>query len=178
MAKYQCPFCDFEDSEYKAVEAHISGKSNSSHKGKVGRMYRSEIRQDRKRSLREKVAGVDAENAVTASEIEQLRADIEEGIAEWEEQREELEQIRRQMLAAVQQVEEWGELIEVFEPYIFQRQTSDMARRLRELQRQSDESRECPHCGVESMLESVAGSDDWACPNCGKLPFSYTSYVE
>lgn len=46
MATYQCPFCDYEDSDRKSVEAHISGKSNSLHDGKVGRMYRSEIEQE------------------------------------------------------------------------------------------------------------------------------------
>lgn len=38
-----CPFCDYEGAP-RSVEAHISGKTDDAHRGKVGSQWRANIR--------------------------------------------------------------------------------------------------------------------------------------
>jgi chromosome segregation ATPase len=79
--RYHCPFCDYKSDSRGSVEGHISGKSDSSHKGKVGRSHRSDIIQDAETtSLSEKVASITGESPAstksTQEQIHQLRADV------------------------------------------------------------------------------------------------------
>ncbi len=79
--RYHCPFCDYKSDSRGSVEGHISGKSDSSHKGKVGRSHRSDIIQDAETtSLSEKVASIagdsPASSKSTQEQIHQLRADV------------------------------------------------------------------------------------------------------
>ena len=81
--RYHCPFCDYKSDSRGSVEGHISGKSDSSHKGKVGRSHRSDIIQDAETtSISEKVASITgdspASNHSTQEEIHRLRADLQE----------------------------------------------------------------------------------------------------
>jgi predicted Zn-ribbon and HTH transcriptional regulator len=80
--KYHCPFCDYSSDSRGGVEGHISGKSDSSHKGKVGRSHRSDIIQDAEAtSLTERMASITGDPASTQStqeEIHQLRATVAE----------------------------------------------------------------------------------------------------
>jgi len=79
--RYNCPFCDYKSDSRGSVEGHISGKSDSSHKGKVGRSHRSDIIQDAETtSLSEKVASIAGDSPAstksTQEQIHQLRADV------------------------------------------------------------------------------------------------------
>ena len=79
--RYHCPFCDYKSDSRGSVEGHISGKSDSSHKGKVGRSHRSDIIQDAETtSLSEKVASIAGDSPAstnsTQEQIHQLRADV------------------------------------------------------------------------------------------------------
>jgi DNA repair exonuclease SbcCD ATPase subunit len=81
--RYHCPFCDYESDSRGSVEGHISGKSDSHHKGKVGRSHRSDIIQDAETTtLTERVATFTgdspASNQSTQEQIHQLRADLAE----------------------------------------------------------------------------------------------------
>lgn len=85
--KYHCPFCDYESDSRGSVEGHISGKSDSSHKGRVGRSHRSDIIQDAEpTSMKERLGTITGDSPAstqsTQEEIHQLRADL----AELEEQ--------------------------------------------------------------------------------------------
>jgi len=85
--KYHCPFCDYSDDSRGSVEGHISGKSDSSHKGRVGRSHRSDIIQDAEpTSMKERLGTITGDSPAstqsTQEEIHQLRADL----AELEEQ--------------------------------------------------------------------------------------------
>ena len=79
--RYHCPFCDYKSDSRGSVEGHISGKSDSSHKGKVGRSHRSDIIQDAETTtLSEKVASITGDSPAstnsTQEQIHQLRADV------------------------------------------------------------------------------------------------------
>jgi predicted Zn-ribbon and HTH transcriptional regulator len=79
--RYHCPFCDYKSDSRGSVEGHISGKSDSSHKGKVGRSHRSDIIQDAQTTtLSEKVASITGDSPAstnsTQEQIHQLRADV------------------------------------------------------------------------------------------------------
>jgi len=81
--KYHCPFCDYSSESRGSVEGHISGKSDSSHKGKVGRSHRSDIIQDAEAtSLTERMASITGDSPAstqsTQEEIHQLRATVAE----------------------------------------------------------------------------------------------------
>jgi vacuolar-type H+-ATPase subunit I/STV1 len=63
------------------VEGHISGKSDSSHKGKVGRSYRSDIIQDAEpTSISEKISSATGSSPAASQsigeEIEKMRAEL------------------------------------------------------------------------------------------------------
>jgi len=79
--KFHCPFCDYESSNRGSVEGHISGKSDSLHKGRVGRSHRSDIIQDAEpNSLGDRLASITgdptASKKSTQEEIHKLRADL------------------------------------------------------------------------------------------------------
>jgi len=81
--RYHCPFCDYRSDSRGSVEGHISGKSDSLHKGRVGRSHRSDIIQDAETtSLSEKVASITGDSAAsnksTQEQIHKLRADLQE----------------------------------------------------------------------------------------------------
>jgi len=81
--KYHCPFCDYSSESRGSVEGHISGKSDSLHKGKVGRSHRSDIIQDAEAtSLTERMASITGDSPAstqsTQEQIHQLRADLAE----------------------------------------------------------------------------------------------------
>lgn len=81
--KYHCPFCDYSSDSRGGVEGHISGKSDSRHKGKVGRSHRSDIIQDAEAtSLTERMASITGDSPAstqsTQEEIHQLRATLAE----------------------------------------------------------------------------------------------------
>ena len=81
--KYHCPFCDYSSESRGSVEGHISGKSDSSHKGKVGRSHRSDIIQDAEAtSLTERMASITGDSPAstqsTQEQIHQLRATVAE----------------------------------------------------------------------------------------------------
>jgi hypothetical protein len=92
---FDCPFCEYESDTRGGVEAHISGKSDSSHEGKVGRMYRSEIEQESQPGglvgrLRQQIG----ENPKLQSVLEEVRRYEESHREELEELREENEELR------------------------------------------------------------------------------------
>lgn len=42
VGRLECPFCDYRGSR-RSIEAHISGKTDEAHKGKLGRQWRDSI---------------------------------------------------------------------------------------------------------------------------------------
>jgi predicted Zn-ribbon and HTH transcriptional regulator len=79
--KFHCPFCDYSSGNRGSVEGHISGKSDSSHKGRVGRSHRSEIIEEAEAdSLGDRLGSIMGDSpAIEKSakeEIHQLRADL------------------------------------------------------------------------------------------------------
>jgi len=42
VERLECPFCDYGGSR-RSIEAHISGKTDEAHKGKLGRQWRDSI---------------------------------------------------------------------------------------------------------------------------------------
>jgi len=79
--KFHCPFCDYESSNRGSVEGHISGKSDSPHKGKVGRSHRSDIIEEAEPdSLGDRLASITGDTPAmeksAQEEIHRLRADL------------------------------------------------------------------------------------------------------
>jgi len=80
--KFHCPFCDYSSGNRGSVEGHISGKSDSSHKGRVGRSHRSDIIEEAEPdSLGDRLASITGGSAAmeksAQEEIHRLRADLQ-----------------------------------------------------------------------------------------------------
>lgn len=80
--KFHCPFCDYSSGNRGSVEGHISGKSDSSHKGRVGRSHRSDIIEEAEPdSLGDRIASITGGSAAmeksAQEEIHRLRADLQ-----------------------------------------------------------------------------------------------------
>jgi predicted Zn-ribbon and HTH transcriptional regulator len=80
--KFHCPFCDYSSGNRGSVEGHISGKSDSSHKGRVGRSHRSDIIEEAEPdSLGDRLASITGDSAAmeksAQEEIHRLRADLQ-----------------------------------------------------------------------------------------------------
>jgi len=173
MGQFHCPFCDYESDSRGGVEAHISGKSDSSHKGKVGRSYRSEIEQasepDGFVGRLQKRLGESAQVASVLEEVRNYRdahrEDVEELRQENEKLRERVDELEKRMPST---------------RGLHQRQAILPAlvadvRNLSALVAERVEGKEevCPHCGVEAKLHATTAADglDWAvrCRNCSGL---------
>jgi len=79
--KFHCPFCDYKSSNRGSVEGHISGKSDSPHKGKVGRSHRSDIIEEAEPdSLGDRFASITGDTPAmeksAQEEVHRLRADL------------------------------------------------------------------------------------------------------
>lgn len=169
---FDCPFCDYESDTRGGVEAHISGKSDSSHEGKVGRMYRSEIEQESQPDglvgrLRQQVG----ENPKLQSVLEEVRRYDESHREEVEELREENEELRERLDRLEESIPSTRDLRkrQLIQPALIDdvMKTSTLVAELIEGKELS-----CPECGVEveysyshySPQNGVEGGVK--CPNC------------
>ena len=165
--RYSCPFCDYASESRSSVEGHISGKSDSLHKGKVGRMYRSDIEQDSEpttvtESIRQK-AGVNvSKNDSIREELADIRSVVEEIHKESERAVNEAESARSETASGS-------------EVRRLRRRVDDLEERSQKLtylllQRVTG-SYKCPSChkSVERdriFNENITKADVMRCPNC------------
>jgi rubrerythrin len=142
--RYECPFCDYVGDSRGSIEGHISGKSDSLHKGKVGRMYRSDIEE--------------TGEATTVTEKMRERAGI--NVSKQQSVREELASFRK----VVEDVYERAESAE---------KASQTARN-RTVDRQEVDDVKKRLSNAEEMIETLAflafqeikQGDEYRCPQC------------
>jgi len=96
--QYQCPFCDYEDTERSSVEAHISGATYSEHQGKVGKLYRSDIEQNATpESVTERLFGESAQEQSIREEVENVRESLRAVKQENDALQETVENLRQEL---------------------------------------------------------------------------------
>lgn len=171
--RYECPFCEYTETSRGSVEAHISGKSDSSHAGKVGRMYRSDIEQEAEpESVREKVSssfgGDPAKQESIREEMEAWRSVIEEMSEEAKAAREAAER-KIEGRASGREMERLRDRVDELEEIV-----GDLVFLVR---RAKDDDYRCPNCHTE-VREPINRDDDpdgkfyengIKCPNCGNF---------
>lgn len=165
--RYSCPFCEYASESRSSVEGHISGKSDSQHKGKVGRMYRSDIEQNSEpttvtESIRQK-AGVNVskndsireELADIRSVVEEIHKESEKAVSEAESARSETvsESEVRRLRQRVDDLEERSQKL----TYLLLQKISGTYR--------------CPSCHTNvqrsrAFEENITKADVLRCPNC------------
>jgi transcription elongation factor Elf1 len=170
MTQFHCPFCDYENDSRSGVEAHISGKSDSSHEGKVGRSYRSKIEQasepDGFVGRLQKRLG---ESAQVASVLEEVRNYRDAHREDVEELRQENEKLRERVNELEDRMPSTRDLHQ--RQAILPALVADV-RNLSALVAERVEGGEevCPNCGVKASLSATKAADglDWAvrCRNC------------
>jgi hypothetical protein len=165
--RYSCPFCEYASESRSSVEGHISGKSDSLHKGKVGRMYRSDIEQDSEpttvtESIRQK-AGVNvSKNDSIREELADIRSVVEE--------------IHKESKRAVNEAESArSETVSGSEVRRLRQRVDDLEERSQKLTylllQQISESYRCPSCHKSVKREEfnrvdIDKTDVLRCPNC------------
>lgn len=168
--RYECPFCEYTDSARGSVEAHISGKSDSSHAGKVGRMYRSDIEQEAKpESVSEKLSssfgGDPAKQESMREEMEAWRSIFEDVSEEAKAAREAAER-KVEGRASSREVKRLRDRVDELERIV-----GDLVFLVR---RAKDKEYRCPNCHTE-VRGGVSRTDDpgdkfyesgLRCPNC------------
>jgi regulator of replication initiation timing len=196
---FDCPFCGYESDTRGGVEAHISGKSDSSHEGKVGRMYRSEIEQESQPDglvgrLRQQVG----ENPKLQSVLEEVRRYEESHQEELEELREENEELRERLDRLEEGVqshrEKTNSWTDVGGPGVGDRldlleERQEVATKLLRWKLYRDrDTIECPNCGFEEVKlttdtgRQLGESEELevhrhppSCPNCETVPMDVTA---
>lgn len=178
--RYNCPFCDYRGSSRASIEGHISGKSDSLHKGKVGRMYRSDIEE--------------SGEATTVTEKVRERAGI--NVSKQQSVREELASFRKVVEDVYERVESAEKASETARNRTVDRQeVDDVKKRLSNAEEmietlaflafqdieQGDEYR-CPSCNVvverpsnpKYMYNDLDRPDYLFCPNCKNTTMAQT----
>jgi DNA repair exonuclease SbcCD ATPase subunit len=183
--EYKCPFCDYTETDRESVEGHISGKSNSTYEGKVGRMYRSEIEETAEpESIKEKLFTSGKEQA-RQSEIDRLRErndvleeTVEELVERADEQERKIANLERKMSKFGEQLrgqrtdiddlEERAGRLEKVAEYVNGFFGDLFANRVSGNAKNRTPAVECVHCGVAVRYQKNSGI--FRCPNCDNRP--------
>ena len=174
--RYNCPFCDYVGDSRGSIEGHISGKSDSSHKGKVGRMYRSDIEETGEATtvtekMREK-AGIDVSKQQSVREELASFRKVVEDVYERAQEAEKASQTARNRTVDKQEMDDVKkrlsnaeEMIETLAFLVFQKIEKE------------DEYR-CPSCNVKverpyshdtpfgGLNHARDNAEYLYCPNC------------
>lgn len=160
---YQCPFCDHTEPEVQAVEAHITGSTNSYHKGKVGKTYRREIEESGEPdSLRERLTKPDSKTQARISDIEKLRDEneaLKDAVVELAERVHDLEEQAEKHNNRIRQNE--GNLKKLNKRIDG---TEYAIRRIHRAFGTKHSGFTCPNCQTKVKNNTVG---ELECPNCG-----------
>jgi len=183
--EYQCPFCDYAATDRESVEGHISGKSNSMHEGKVGRMYRSEIEETGEpENIKEKLFSNGKEHA-RQSEMDRLRErnevlreTVEELVERVDEQEQKTANLERKtskfgkqlrgQRKDIDDLEERAGRLEKVAEYVNGFFGDLFANRVSGNAKNRTPAVECVHCGVAVRYQKNSGI--FRCPNCDNRP--------
>jgi DNA repair exonuclease SbcCD ATPase subunit len=183
--EYKCPFCDYTETDRESVEGHISGKSNSTHEGKVGRMYRSEIEETGEpENIKEKLFSNRKEHA-RQSEIDRLRErndvleeTVEELVERVDKQERKTANLERKMSKFSEQLqgqrtdiddlEERAGRLEKVTEYVNGFFGDLFANRVSGSPSNRKPAVECVHCGTAVRYKKHSGV--FRCPNCKNKP--------
>lgn len=178
--EYQCPFCDYQDTERRAVEAHISGATYSDHDGKVGKLYRSDIEQNATpESVKERLFGDSPERQSMMEEVEE----IEETVRAVERRNQALEDTVQNLREEVQELQD--DVMETKE------ETEDSAQLALEMAKGLNQSMTEHRLAIEEASKHITQIrtanredeglilDEGECPDCGKdVRFHEEGYLD
>lgn len=178
--RYNCPFCDYVGDSRGSIEGHISGKSDSLHKGKVGRMYRSDIEETGEATtvtekMREK-AGIDVSKQQSVREELASFRKVVEDVYERAQEAEKASQTARNRTVDRQEVDDVKKRLSNAEEMI-----ETLAFLAFQEIKQGDEYR-CPSCNVvverpshpKYMYNDFDQPEYLFCPNCENTTMAQT----
>jgi rubrerythrin len=178
--RYNCPFCDYVGDSRGSIEGHISGKSDSLHKGKVGRMYRSDIEETGEATtvtekMREK-AGIDVSKQQSVREELASFRKVVEDVYERAQSAEKASKTARNRTVDKQEMDDVKKRLSNAEEMI-----ETLAFLAFQEIRKGDEYR-CPQCNVtvERPSHPTYTYDDFDfseylfCPNCENTTMAQT----